>query len=180
MQLCQIFQTRSKICQRVWYRTLWFRLKNISPLTQQDFIFQLRMPFCHAEQGRWYVCSMNRGREQQNRANTQKKKEHSQRKFWLVYADSPVKILPRLLLWGLLWTLPAPLGSYQCSHVFLVWSPSAVCSLRHTGGMFFSATAVTHILISKKKCTLLQLDYSLYMIVRGRHYRGRDNQYIAL
>lgn len=113
-------------------------------------------------------------RGQQNRANTQKKKVHSQRKFWLVYADSPVKILPRLLLW----TLPAPSGSYQCSHVFLVQSPSAVCSLRHAGSMFFSAAAVTHVLILKRKRTLLQLDHSLYMIVRGRHYQGRDNRHI--
>lgn len=125
-------KTRSKICQLVPYRTLWYPPRNISPLTRQDFIFQLWMPFCHAERGRWYVCSMNRWRERRNRADTQKKREHSQRKFWLVYADSPVKILPGLLLWGLLWTLPAPSGSYQRSHVFLARSPSAFVFLRHS------------------------------------------------
>lgn len=76
--------------------------------------------------------------------NLEERKERSLRKCWLVYADSPVEVLPKLLLWELLWTLPAPSGSYQCSHVFLLQSPSAVCSARRTGGLFPHHRSYTH------------------------------------
>lgn len=109
--------------------------------------FQLWNPFCSANKEDSAPPVQARKAEQ----NLYTKQEKSLRKCWLVYADSPVKVLPKLLLWELLWTLPAPPGSYQRSHVFLLQSPSAVRSARRAGGVFSPTTAVTHIVILKKK-----------------------------
>lgn len=114
--------------------------------------FQLWNPICSGNKAD-SVPPVWTGKAEQNLG---KRKEKSLRKCWLVYADSPVNVLPKLLLWELLRTLPAPSGSYQCSHVFLLQSPSAVRSARRTGGVFSPPQQLhtSSFLKKKKKCTV--------------------------
>lgn len=88
--------------------------------------------------------------------NLYKKKEKSLRKCWLVYADSPVKVLPKLLLWKLMWkthTTPHPSTSGLLSvQPRVLTAVSLRCALSKTRWRcVFPTTAVTHILTLKKK-----------------------------
>lgn len=135
--------------------------------------FQLWNPLCSANKEDSVPPVQTRKAE----PNLYKKKEKSLRKCWLVYADSPVKVFPKLLLWKLMWkthTTPPPtpqhlwalISAATCSYCSL----PPLCAQQDALEVCFPHhSSYTHPHFKEEKSALLHLDYNLYIVVRHQH-----------